>query len=333
MVQNMVKKVEPNISVILPAYNAERFLKEAIDSILAQTYTNFELIILNDGSTDRTEEIILSYKDPRIRYVKNETNLKLIKTLNKGIDLAKGKYIARMDADDISLPMRLEKEYEFMERHPDAGACSSKVYLLKRGKIIKGHYYPCTSPAACRFCSVFRTPLSHPSSFFRTDILKSLKYDEDESALHIEAFVLWGNMALKNISMYVLNDRLLYYRDNDQSVCHTYTDVQLYNHKVRVKYMFKNLLDLSVNDKDLDVLYDNKSRYSVGDIKHAISIVDLAYSKYISVNNISVSVVKDIKNAKYAIKRNVIANLLREASGLKKIQIAFLLMLIILKIK
>ncbi len=75
------------ISVILPAYNAERFLKEAIDSILAQTYTNFELIVLNDGSTDRTEEIILSYDDPRIRYIKNETNLKLIKTLNKGIDL------------------------------------------------------------------------------------------------------------------------------------------------------------------------------------------------------------------------------------------------------
>ena len=109
------------ISIILPAYNAEKYLKEAIDSILAQTYTNFELIVINDGSTDKTEEIILSYQDSRIRYIKNEKNLKLIRTLNKGIGLAKGKYIARMDADDISLPHRLKEEVEFMEAHPNIG--------------------------------------------------------------------------------------------------------------------------------------------------------------------------------------------------------------------
>lgn len=112
------------VSVILPAYNAERFLKESIDSILAQTYRNFELIVLNDGSTDRTEEIVLSYSDPRIRYVKNEQNLKLIKTLNKGIDLAKGEYIARMDADDVSLPTRFEEEVYKFEEDPTLGIVS-----------------------------------------------------------------------------------------------------------------------------------------------------------------------------------------------------------------
>lgn len=321
------------ISVILPAYNAERFLKEAIDSILAQTYTNFELIILNDGSTDRTEEIILSYDDPRIRYVKNETNLKLIKTLNKGIELAKGKYIARMDADDISLPTRLEKEYEFMEKHPNAGACSTKVYLLRGDRVKKGHYYPSASPEACRFCSIFRTPLSHPASFFRADVLKKIKYDETESALHIEAFVLWGNMALKNIPMFVLDERLLYYRDNDQSICHTFTDAQLDNHKARVKYMFKELLGLSINYRDLDVLYGNTLSFTIQDIKKAINIIDIAYDSYISVIGVSKYALNDVKHTKYVIKRNIIANLLREATGLKKIQIAFLLMLLILKIK
>lgn len=321
------------ISIILPAYNAECFLKEAIDSILAQTYTNFELIVLNDGSTDRTEEIILSYDDPRIRYVKNDTNLKLIKTLNKGIDLARGKYIARMDADDISLPTRLEKEYEFMEAHPDAGACSSKVYHLRGNIIKKGHYYPCTSPVACRFCSIFRTPLSHPASFFKADVLRSLKYDESNSALHIEAFVLWGNMALKNIPMHVLDCRLLYYRDNDQSICHTYTDIQLYNHKARVKYMFEKLLNISVNSKDIDVLYDNESKFSFYEVRQAIGMVDLAYTKYIADNKVSKSELSEVKKAKYAIKRNITVNLLKGSSGLKKLQIAFLLMLIILKIK
>ena len=92
----------PLISVIMPVYNGERFLRQAIDSILNQTIIDFELIIINDGSTDSSEDIILSYHDSRIKYVKNEYNLKLIKTLNKGLMLAKGKFISRMDADDIA---------------------------------------------------------------------------------------------------------------------------------------------------------------------------------------------------------------------------------------
>ena len=92
----------------MPAYNAARFLRVAIDSILCQTFTDFELIIINDGSTDNTEEIIRSYTDPRIVYIKNEINLKLIKTLNKGIDAAKGEFIARMDSDDQARPTLFE---------------------------------------------------------------------------------------------------------------------------------------------------------------------------------------------------------------------------------
>ena len=121
---NYMYSSQPVISVILPVYNAERFLREAIDSVLKQTFVDFEFIILNDGSTDKTEDIILSYKDPRIRYVKNEKNLKLIKTLNKGVDMARGKYIARMDADDISLPERFEKEVAYLEAHPDVAVVS-----------------------------------------------------------------------------------------------------------------------------------------------------------------------------------------------------------------
>ena len=108
---------KPLVSVLMAVYNGEKYLLEAIESILNQTYTNFEFLIINDGSTDSTEEIILSYSDQRIRYIKNEQNLKLIASLNKGLDLAKGKYIARMDADDISLPDRLEKQVNFLERN------------------------------------------------------------------------------------------------------------------------------------------------------------------------------------------------------------------------
>ena len=100
----------PKISVILPAYNAENYISQAIDSILAQTYGDFEFIILNDCSTDGTERIILSFDDPRIRYVRNEQNLGVAATLNRGLELAAGEYIARMDADDISLPERFFRQ-------------------------------------------------------------------------------------------------------------------------------------------------------------------------------------------------------------------------------
>src|SRR5215218_8078213 len=98
----------PKISVILPVYNAEKYLKAAIDSILNQTFPDFELLIINDGSSDGSEKIIKSYTDNRIVYVKNGENSGLINTLNKGIDLATGEFIARMDGDDIAVPERFE---------------------------------------------------------------------------------------------------------------------------------------------------------------------------------------------------------------------------------
>ena len=94
----------PKVTVFMPVYNGEKYLREAIDSILNQTFTDFEFLIINDGSTDSSVEIINSYDDSRIRLIHNEKNLKLVATLNKGLDLARGKYIARMDCDDISLP-------------------------------------------------------------------------------------------------------------------------------------------------------------------------------------------------------------------------------------
>src|SRR5215472_9201923 len=100
----------------MPVYNGEKHLREAIDSILSQTFRDFEFLIINDGSTDGSVEIIASYRDPRILLVHNEKNLGLIATLNRGMDLARGEYITRMDCDDISLPRRLEKQVAFMER-------------------------------------------------------------------------------------------------------------------------------------------------------------------------------------------------------------------------
>lgn len=114
----------PRLSVILPAYNAARYLPDAINSILQQTFSDFELLVLNDGSVDNTEQVVMEFNDPRIIYIRNVQNIGLANTINKGLSLARGELIARMDADDISLPTRLETQVRYLDEHPDVMLCS-----------------------------------------------------------------------------------------------------------------------------------------------------------------------------------------------------------------
>ncbi len=107
------------VSVFIPVYNREHYISEAITSVLEQSFQDFELLIINDGSSDRTEEVILSFDSPQIRYYKNEHNLGIAATRNKGLELAQGKYLALLDSDDIALPNRLQVQVEYMESHPE----------------------------------------------------------------------------------------------------------------------------------------------------------------------------------------------------------------------
>jgi glycosyltransferase involved in cell wall biosynthesis len=109
----------PKVTVLMPVFNVERYLQEAIESILNQTFSDFEFIIIHDPSTDITAEILQSFGDPRIKITNNEKILGLIESLNTGLGIARGEYIARMDSDDISLPERLEKQVNYLNAHPD----------------------------------------------------------------------------------------------------------------------------------------------------------------------------------------------------------------------
>lgn len=166
----------------MPVYNAERFLREAIDSILIQTFEDFELIIIDDGSTDSSVGIIQSYTDPRIRFFKNETNLGISDTLNKGIGLASCELIARMDTDDVSYPHRLQKQLDYMEAHPNCALLSTWARVITHDKRFvrleryrsKFYYYNLT----------FECWMYHPTIMFRKQPVEavgmySMKYSED----------------------------------------------------------------------------------------------------------------------------------------------------------
>ena len=207
----------PIISIVMPVYNGEKYLKEAIDSILNQTYKYFEFIIINDGSTDRSEEIILSYADSRIRYIKNETNLKLIKTLNKGIQLSEGEYIVRMDADDISLPNRLLLQIDFMQKNPNVGLCSGNAISIgPEGNIISGKWWD-TNNLPIKWLLIWENPIAHPTIMLRKETLLTNKLSYDTRKLHAEDYELWCKMAhFTNIER--LNDIILKYRVSESSI-------------------------------------------------------------------------------------------------------------------
>jgi len=132
-----IKMKNPKVTVLMSVYNGEKYLREAIDSILAQTFKNFEFLIVNDGSTDKTAEILKSYKDSRIKIISNEKNIGLTKSLNKGLKAAKGNYIARQDADDVSMPERLEKEVEFLEQNRNVGLVGTDyLFINEKGKVV-----------------------------------------------------------------------------------------------------------------------------------------------------------------------------------------------------
>lgn len=171
----------PLVSVVMPAYNASAYIADAIESILNQTYNKFELIIVDDCSRDGTADIIKKYakRDKRIIFLQNKKNLKLSKTLNYGIEMAKGKYIARMDADDYSYHDRLEKQVSYFERHPTVGILGGSMEMFTtENKIIGIRKYP-TQDNEIRKNLYWFSPFSHPLIMIRKAVLDTVGYYND----------------------------------------------------------------------------------------------------------------------------------------------------------
>ena len=185
------------VTVLMPVYNGERFLREAIDSILNQSYQDFEFLIIDNASTDQSRNIVLSYNDKRIQFIQNSENLGLEKSLNKGIRQAKGEYIVRMDCDDISLPQRLQKQIDFMDTNPRVAVCGSWVETFGDDNNI--WKFPLNNEEIC--CGLlFYSALAHPSVVLRKDLFVDNKffYDELQRFEWAEDYELWVRISQKH---------------------------------------------------------------------------------------------------------------------------------------
>lgn len=183
------------VSVVMPVYNGEDYLREAIDSILNQTFTDFEFIIINDGSTDNTKDIVLSYSDSRIVFLENEYNSGIVVTLNKGLDYAKGKYIARMDADDIALPERFEKQVDYMEKHKDIGALGTGTRIFGEDIETRDTHSTINSDKL-KAELLFSTCMCHPSVMIRKSVLDLHHIRYDTQYRGAEDYELWWQIAM-----------------------------------------------------------------------------------------------------------------------------------------
>jgi glycosyltransferase involved in cell wall biosynthesis len=210
------------VSVILPIYNASKFLKPAIDSILSQTFEDFELLVINDGSTDNSEDIIKEFSDSRIRYFKQE-NRGVAKTLNFGIKQAKGKYIWRHDADDISNICKLQKQVEFMEQSPAIGLCATQVqFMTENGKVARNFKMPTDAyfngEIYKKVCfSDFNPycPITHGTVLVKSEIMRKLD-GYRETFITGEDVDAWLRL-IQIADAIVLNEALSYHRLSSKS--------------------------------------------------------------------------------------------------------------------
>ena len=198
----------PAVTVLMPVYNGARHLSEAVDSILGQSFTDFELLAIDDASSDDSVAVIKRRQDPRIRLIENPCNRGIAGTLNEGLRLARGEYIARMDCDDISLPQRIERQYAFMQAHPRVGACGSWVDCF--GELEQRWRYPATQEEiACAM--LFYCPLAHPTAFLRKQTLEGHGITYADDAAWAEDYELWSRIHLV-ADLANLDEVLLRYR-------------------------------------------------------------------------------------------------------------------------
>lgn len=175
-----VSASKKKVSVIMPCYNSSTYIEKAIESILNQYFSDFEFIIVNDGSKDDTEEKILNFKDDRIVYIRNDVNKGNYASRNKGLRIASGEYIAVMDSDDISLPERLECQYTFLQKNQEIGGVGSFSYMINEEDEHIGIIHRPTSYEDLKIALLTDNHITHPTFFFRRSLVekKALYYDE-----------------------------------------------------------------------------------------------------------------------------------------------------------
>ncbi len=270
----------PLVSIVMSVYNGEKYLEEAIKSILSQSFGDFEFIIINDGSADGTGAILVRYQrlDDRIR-VFNQENQGLIASLNRGCRLAKGKYIARMDADDISLPSRFAKQVDFLEQHPEVGILGTQMEVINEAdRTIDIYEVPC-SHSMIAWTLLFGRSFAHPSVMIRRSVIRKAG-GYDPSFLHTEDYELWTRL-VEFTRFANLSDSLFRYRTHTGAISRQHADTQQANVLLARQRLMSRIFGKEIPRELLEWVYKSQLPEHVltdGQIKRVITLILNLYS-------------------------------------------------------
>lgn len=195
---------QPLVSVLMPLYNDAKFVAASIESILQQTYQHWELLIVNDGSTDNSKDVVLSFKDSRIRYFENDENRGIVYTRNRLLSLAKGDFIANLDSDDIAYPKRLEEQVEHFLTHPEYELCGSWAYKITGDNERMGKLQPPVDDEDIHINMLFQFSFVHSTLMMRKSALGERRYDESFPVAEDYDFVERWSPKAHNLPKYLV---------------------------------------------------------------------------------------------------------------------------------
>lgn len=273
----------PLVSIVLTTYNSSHCISKTINSLLDQTFKNFELIIIDDCSKDNTTEIVKSFSDSRICFIQNEKNLGVSQSRNKAMALAKGRYIVPSDHDDISLPEKIEKQVSFLELSPDTVLLATEAKIFVHGEYYKYHTFQKWPSYLLHWMLYFKSPIVHSSICFRKETLNQyqlqyhpeIKYADDYDLFHQFAHV--GTIA-------ILNEELVIKYEDGDNASFAHYDEMTYNGQGILLDKYINNLGLSVKRNDMEMLWriinEGKSAKNVNELKALGELIVSASTAY-----------------------------------------------------
>jgi hypothetical protein len=215
----------PRVSILMAVHNGERTVRDAVESMLRQTFGDFELVVVDDGSNDGTAAMLAQIPDARLRVIKNAKNMGLSASLNRGWELCRGEFVARMDADDLSMPGRLAMQVAFLEAHSATAAVGGFVETFSEdgpGAIVR---YP-TSPKAVAATLLFRSALAHPAVMMRKECFDGARLRFEEEFRYAQDYALWLNCAEKGLGLANVGEAVLQYRVHAGQLSHSMERMQ-----------------------------------------------------------------------------------------------------------
>ena len=237
----------PLVSILMPVYKTAPYLRDAMDSMLLQTFTDFELIVLDDCSPDDAAAIMDTYSDPRIVRYKGEKNAGLSNVLNVGIGLARGKYIARMDSDDISLPNRLQVQVDYLETHPEIDLVSVGMRLFGAKEEV---WIRELNPEKVKINALFHSPILHASSVWRNDSFENQGLRFRQERVPAEDYDLWTRALVKGLKLVNLPDVLYKYRMHPSQATVQADKTSAKSREVQQEYLRLALPSLSQKNRE-----------------------------------------------------------------------------------